>query len=56
MRYQAKFKVGGREVKTQLINGENWADAVNTLLDRPNVVEVLSVKNLRDVPLSEHLQ
>jgi hypothetical protein len=55
MRFQAKFSVGGGEVKSQLVNGESWVDAVNTLLDRPNVKEIFSVRNLKDVPLNEQI-
>jgi hypothetical protein len=53
MRYQGKFKTG--EVKSQLVNGESWIEAVNHLLESPNIAEILSVKNLRDVPLSEQI-
>jgi hypothetical protein len=37
------------------INGENWADAVNTLVNRPNVREILSVRNIINVPLNEQI-
>ena len=55
MRYHAKFRVRSGEIKTQLVNGECWADAVNHLLELPNVIEVCSVRNLRDVGFDEQV-
>jgi hypothetical protein len=55
MRYQARFKSRWGEVKTQLVNGESWIDAVNHVLDFQNVTEIISVKNLKEIPLSEQI-
>jgi hypothetical protein len=56
MRYQTKYKSDGGVIKTELVDGLSWSDVVNHLITLPDVAEIVSVKNLRDVPLSEPVQ
>jgi len=56
MRYQTKYKNEVGEIITQLVDGDSWATVVNNLISLQDVAEVVSVRNLRDMPLSESVQ
>jgi len=56
MRYQTKYKNEVGEIITQLVDGDSWATVVNNLISLQDVAEVVSVRNLRDMSLSEPVQ
>lgn len=45
----------GLNVRQQAAPGTTWIDAVNRVLDLQNVVEIISVRNIKDVPLNEQI-
>jgi hypothetical protein len=56
MRYQAKWKTDTGEIKTEILESDSWATAVNTVAGYQNLSEVLRVRNVIDVPPYEPVE
>lgn len=56
MRFSCKIKSrSSGELKHQMLDGDCWADVVNRLLNAPNIAAIISVRNVKDIPLNEQI-
>jgi hypothetical protein len=55
MRFACKLKNRCGEIKRQLLGGDCAIDVITRLLDAPNIAEIISVKNIKDIPLNEQI-